>query len=317
MIEDVIAQSRRRIAELEPESVDEVRQAGRPIVGFSPAMAQADRAIKDFLYPRLYRHARIMRIMGEAEEVVRRLFGHYVERAGRSAAGMAERARCRRRLRPRAADRRFHRRHDRPLRHGRARAAVRRDAGAALGAQRSDRRSWSRPRKFDLLSPRRMNVFQLFTEHVRAAVETLVEAGVLPAALDLSRIVVEPPREASHGDLATNAAMALAKDAGLKPRDLAEKIAAELRKLPEVTKAEIAGPGFINLTLDPAVWRAALADAIRAGAGLRPRATSARASRSTSNMSRPIRPARCMSAIAAARCSATRSPICWRSRALR
>ena len=72
--------------------------------------------------------------------------------------------------------------------------------------------------------------------------------------------MVEPPREASHGDLATNAAMALAKDAGLKPRDLAEKIAAELRKLPEVTKTEIAGPGFINLTLDPAVWREALAD---------------------------------------------------------
>jgi dGTPase len=82
MIEDVIAQSRRHIVDLEAESVDEVRQAGWPIVGFSPAMAQADRAIKDFLYPRLYRHARIMRIMGEAEEVVRRLFGHYADRPG-------------------------------------------------------------------------------------------------------------------------------------------------------------------------------------------------------------------------------------------
>src|SRR5215203_2056882 len=111
-----------------------------------------------------------------------------------------------------------------------------------------------------------MNVFHLFTEHVRAAVTTLVEAGVFPAPPDLSRIVVEPPREASHGDLATNAAMALAKDAGLKPRDLAEKIAAELAKLPEVTKTEIAGPGFINLTLDPVVWRTALADMIRTGA---------------------------------------------------
>ena len=79
MIEDVIAQSRRRIVELEPESVDEVRNAGQPIVGFSAAMAKADRAIKDFLYPRLYRHARIVRIMGEAEEVVRRLFAYYVD----------------------------------------------------------------------------------------------------------------------------------------------------------------------------------------------------------------------------------------------
>jgi len=77
MIEDVIAQSRRHIVALEPASVDEVRDAGHPVVGFSPAMAQADRAIKDFLYPRLYRHARIMRIMGEAEQVVRRLFDRY------------------------------------------------------------------------------------------------------------------------------------------------------------------------------------------------------------------------------------------------
>jgi arginyl-tRNA synthetase len=110
-----------------------------------------------------------------------------------------------------------------------------------------------------------MNVFQVFTQHVRTAVETLAKAGTIPGTLDLSRIVVEPPREASHGDLATNAAMALAKDAGMKPRDLAEKIAAELGKLPEVTKTEIAGPGFINLTLDPMVWREALADAVRAG----------------------------------------------------
>ncbi|AMN41864.1 arginine--tRNA ligase [Rhodoplanes sp. Z2-YC6860] len=111
-----------------------------------------------------------------------------------------------------------------------------------------------------------MNVFQVFTHHVRTAVEALAKAGAVPAGLDLSRIVVEPPREASHGDLATNAAMALAKDAGMKPRDLAEKIAAELAKLPEVKKTEIAGPGFINLALDPSVWREALADAIRAGA---------------------------------------------------
>jgi arginyl-tRNA synthetase len=111
-----------------------------------------------------------------------------------------------------------------------------------------------------------MNVFHVFTEHVRAAVAGLAKAGVFSSPPDLSRIAVEPPREASHGDLATNAAMALAKDAGLKPRDLAEKIAAELGKLAEVTRTEIAGPGFINLTLDPAVWRAALAAIVRDGA---------------------------------------------------
>ena len=78
--------------------------------------------------------------------------------------------------------------------------------------------------------------------------------------------MVEPPREAGHGDLATNAAMALAKDAGLKPRDLAERIGggarASARRSPAV---EVAGPGFINMTLDPGVWREALRAAIVAG----------------------------------------------------
>jgi arginyl-tRNA synthetase len=113
-----------------------------------------------------------------------------------------------------------------------------------------------------------MDVFAIFTGHVRSAVETLAAAGFFPRAPEpdqLARIVVEPPREASHGDLATNAAMVLAKDAGLKPRDLAERLATELGKRAEVTKVEVAGPGFINMTLDPSVWREALRAAIIAG----------------------------------------------------
>jgi arginyl-tRNA synthetase len=110
-----------------------------------------------------------------------------------------------------------------------------------------------------------MNVFQIFTAHVRSAVETLAAEGIFASPPDLSRIVVEPPREAGHGDLATNAAMALAKDAGLKPRDLAEKIAVALRRRPEITAVEVAGPGFINMTLDANVWRDALREAIREG----------------------------------------------------
>jgi dGTPase len=78
MIEDVIAESRRRLEALNPASVMDVRQAGKPVVGFSSNFAAADRAIKDFLYPRLYRHDRIMRIMTEAEAVVRRLFERFV-----------------------------------------------------------------------------------------------------------------------------------------------------------------------------------------------------------------------------------------------
>src|SRR5215510_850047 len=110
-----------------------------------------------------------------------------------------------------------------------------------------------------------MNVFTVFTAHVRSAIEALAAAGTFPRPPELERVVVEPPRDAAHGDLATNAAMALAKDAGLKPRDLAERLAAELGKRPEITKVEVAGPGFINMTLDPAVWRQALRAAILAG----------------------------------------------------
>ena len=104
------------------------------------------------------------------------------------------------------------------------------------------------------------NVFAAVLDKVRAANDALVADGVLPTGIDQSRIVVEPPRESAHGDMATNAAMVLAKDAGAKPRALAEAIAAKLRGDELVAKAEVAGPGFINLTLKPAAW----IDALRA-----------------------------------------------------
>src|SRR3954465_1706513 len=102
------------------------------------------------------------------------------------------------------------------------------------------------------------NIFAVVLDKVRAANDALVAEGALPAAIDQSRIVVEPPREAAHGDMATNAAMVLAKDAGKKPRELAEAIAAKLRADDLVAKAEVAGPGFINLTLRPSAWVGAL-----------------------------------------------------------
>jgi arginyl-tRNA synthetase len=109
-----------------------------------------------------------------------------------------------------------------------------------------------------------MNPFAQFADHVRAAVTSLaVEAGI--ATPDLSRVTVEPPREEQHGDLAVNAAMVLAKDFRSKPRDLAEKIAKKLRDIPVVRKVEIAGPGFINVTVDPAFWLDVLRAAIAAG----------------------------------------------------
>ena len=98
------------------------------------------------------------------------------------------------------------------------------------------------------------NVFAQILARVRAANDALIAEGVLPAGIDQSRVVVEPPRDPAHGDMATNAAMVLAKEAGRKPRELADAIAAKLRSAEHVAKAEVAGPGFINLTLEPAAW---------------------------------------------------------------
>jgi dGTPase len=77
MVEDVIAETQRRLQETKPQSAAAVRRAERPVVGFSPAMAGSDAAIKAFLYPRMYHHARIERVMTDAEHVVRDLFDHY------------------------------------------------------------------------------------------------------------------------------------------------------------------------------------------------------------------------------------------------
>ena len=109
------------------------------------------------------------------------------------------------------------------------------------------------------------NIFAEILERVRAASDALVAAGALPSGIDQSRITVEPPRDATHGDMATNAAMVLAKDAGRKPRDLAEMIAERLRSDLLVAKVEVAGPGFINLTLRPQAWMEALQAAVALG----------------------------------------------------
>src|SRR5215475_2654118 len=110
------------------------------------------------------------------------------------------------------------------------------------------------------------NIFAAVLDKIRAANAALIEGGALPSGIDQSRIVVEPPRESAHGDMATNAAMVLAKDAGAKPRVLAEAIAAKLRDDDLVAKAEVAGPGFINLTLKPTAWIGALRSVLAAGA---------------------------------------------------
>ena len=110
-----------------------------------------------------------------------------------------------------------------------------------------------------------MNIFADFTARVGKAIEALGLKDKEGGALDLSRITVEPPRDASHGDLATNAAMVLAKPTGQNPRTLAERLVAALKNDPAVVSAEVAGPGFVNLKLTDAYWHNLLHGVIAAG----------------------------------------------------
>ncbi|PZO73119.1 MAG: arginine--tRNA ligase, partial [Mesorhizobium amorphae] len=111
------------------------------------------------------------------------------------------------------------------------------------------------------------NLFAEFTKRVTSAVQALELAAKDGGALDLSRIAVEPPRDPAHGDLATNAAMVLAKPTGQNPRALAERLAEKLREDADVVGVEVAGPGFVNLRLSPLFWQTHLAAILREGAG--------------------------------------------------
>ena len=101
-----------------------------------------------------------------------------------------------------------------------------------------------------------MNIFSDFEDYILASYDELIAAGGIaaPEAKDTSKVVIELPREESHGDLACNAAMVLSRQAGMKPRDLAEHFAEALRKRDDVAEVEIAGPGFINISLTQGRW---------------------------------------------------------------
>jgi arginyl-tRNA synthetase len=101
-------------------------------------------------------------------------------------------------------------------------------------------------------------LYAAYTALIETVLTGLVAEGTLPAGTSFANVTLEPPRDPSHGDLATNAAMVLAKGAGMNPRALAEAITAKLAA-PGITSADIAGPGFINLRLAPAAWLEELA----------------------------------------------------------
>jgi arginyl-tRNA synthetase len=110
-----------------------------------------------------------------------------------------------------------------------------------------------------------VSLYAQYAALLDGVLDELVADGTLPAGLERKNVTVEPPRDPSHGDLATNAAMVLAKAAGTNPRALAEAIKPRLEALPPVTSVEIAGPGFINLRLMPDAWRDELKTILREG----------------------------------------------------
>ena len=110
-----------------------------------------------------------------------------------------------------------------------------------------------------------MNPFRHFRDEIAAVLAALAEAGDLPPDLDIGRITCEPPRDAGHGDMATNAALVLARAASAKPRDLAGKIAESLRRLDSVAAVEVAGPGFINIRVADRFWQDRVGDILSAG----------------------------------------------------
>ncbi|KPP84612.1 MAG: arginine--tRNA ligase [Rhodobacteraceae bacterium HLUCCO07] len=111
-----------------------------------------------------------------------------------------------------------------------------------------------------------MNLFSDIRDLVVDTLAQMQVAGDLPEGLDFANVTVEPPRDPAHGDMATNAAMVLAKPAGLKPRDIAEALAARLGGDARITSAEVAGPGFLNLRLDAGVWQGVLRAVLAEGA---------------------------------------------------
>jgi arginyl-tRNA synthetase len=110
-----------------------------------------------------------------------------------------------------------------------------------------------------------MNLFAEFRALVIQSLDDLVAEGVLPAGLDTANVTVEPPRDPLHGDMATNAAMVLAKPAGKKPRDIADALATKLGQDARISSAEVAGPGFLNFRLAPTVWQGVVAAILQSG----------------------------------------------------
>ena len=146
-----------------------------------------------------------------------------------------------------------------------------------------------------------MTLYSRFAAHIDAALDALETAGVLTPGIDRRAVTVEPPRDPAHGDLATNAAMLLAKAAKTNPRTLAEKIAAELQRRDDVAAVDVAGPGFINMRLTDDSWRAELSAIVSAGAdygrAVRPAQTTVNIEYVSANPTGPMHMGHCRGAV--------------------
>src|SRR5690625_1994110 len=231
MVEDLLAESSRRLEAASPACSDELRASDRPLISFSDALRSDLKPVRRFQFERMYRHYRVNRLTSKARRVLRQLFDIF----------LAEPNLLPDEWRRRAED---------------VETAARARVVADYVAGMTDRYALESPIRHSLIliCGYKMNIFRDFQDIVVAQLEALTAEGELPADLNMGRVTVEPPRDSSHGDMATNAAMVLAKGAGRKPRELADLLAGRLREAEGVATVEIAGPVFINLRLHDELW---------------------------------------------------------------
>ena len=168
----------------------------------------------------------------------------------------------------------------------------------------TSREGCARGARFPISRGPKLSLYAQYAALLDGVLDDLVSEGALPGGLERTNVTVEPPRDPSHGDLATNAAMVLAKPAATTPRSLAELIKPKLEAIPPVTSVDVAGPGFINIRLTPDAWRGSYARSFAKARNMAS-ARSARTNASMSNMCRRTRPGRCTWAIAGAPSSVT------------
>jgi len=232
------------------QSVADIRAAGVPVIRFSEALWRDLKEIRAFLFRRMYRAPSVVEMRARVTSVVRDLFPIYMQDPALLPEGWRGQIgpECGEVARARLVSDYIAGMTDRFALQEHARLI---GQGGGEGGGPAGR--W------------KMN---LFTDIRTLVLEKLAEMeaeGALPAGLERGNVSVEPPRDAAHGDMATNAAMVLARPAGKKPREIAGALAEKLAGDARIEVADVAGPGFINLRLAPAVWQGVVKSVLETG----------------------------------------------------